>query len=154
MDPQKTKIELKADKVVELEYDKNYFIIVKGQLPLSTLQGLQKLVKEDSMKNIKVILLPPEGVNVSIESIKNPLKEVVQMPDEIYDQLVKNNLLNDKVIRNFEIHSKYREMRKQEISGKRMKADFIIEMLANEYHLGFDSIKQIATNKKYNIEEK
>lgn len=67
----------------------------------------------------------------------NPINQIV--PDELYQTLVKLNLLNQKVLRDFQIKRRYLELRD---SG--MRAADSIEIILEEYpYLQFDTVRKI-----------
>ncbi len=67
----------------------------------------------------------------------NPIRQIVS--DELYDTLVQLNLLNQKVIRDFQIKRRYLELRD---SG--MRAADSIDLILEEYpYLQFDTVRKI-----------
>ncbi|MEM6262578.1 MAG: hypothetical protein AAGI38_08735 [Bacteroidota bacterium] len=69
--------------------------------------------------------------------MSNPIYQIVS--DELYSTLEQLNLLNKKVLRDFQIKRRYLELRDQ---GNR-SAD-AIDMLLNEYpYLQFDTVRKI-----------
>ncbi|MDX1906383.1 MAG: hypothetical protein SF053_05055 [Bacteroidia bacterium] len=67
----------------------------------------------------------------------NPIRHII--PDELYEQLVRLKLLNRKVLRDFEIKRRYKELRQ---SG--VKAGDAIEQLMAEYpYLQYDTVRKI-----------
>ena len=67
----------------------------------------------------------------------NPIRQLVS--DDLYQTLVKFNLLNQKVIRDFQIKRRYLELRD---SG--MRASDSIDMILEEYpYLQFDTVRKI-----------
>ena len=69
--------------------------------------------------------------------MSNPIRQIVS--DELYAQLVDLNLLNQKVLRDFQIKRRYLELRD---SGLR-SADSI-DMILEEYpYLQFDTVRKI-----------
>ncbi len=67
----------------------------------------------------------------------NPINQIVS--DELYETLVQLNLLNQKVIRDFEIKRCYLALRKQ---GMRA-ADAIEQVLEDYPYLQFDTVRKI-----------
>lgn len=67
----------------------------------------------------------------------NPICQIVS--DELYSTLVKLNLLNQKVIRDFQIKRRYQELRK---SGLR-SAEAIDGILEEYPYLQFDTVRKI-----------
>ena len=67
----------------------------------------------------------------------NPIYQIVS--DELYHTLVKLNLLNHKVIRDFDIKRRYLELRKAE-----HRSAEAIDCLLEEYpYLQFDTVRKI-----------
>lgn len=67
----------------------------------------------------------------------NPINQIVS--DELYDMLVELNLLNKKVLRDFQIKRRYLELRH---SGVRSTES--IEQILEEYaYLQFDTVRKI-----------
>ena len=67
----------------------------------------------------------------------NPIYQILS--DELYGKLVKLNLLNKKVIRDFQIKRRYLELR-----NDGMKSADAIESILDEYpYLQFDTVRKI-----------
>ena len=67
----------------------------------------------------------------------NPISQIVS--DELYSTLLKLNLLNEKVLRDFQIKRRYLELRS---SG--MRAADSIDLILEEYpYLQFDTVRKI-----------
>ncbi|MEM6630091.1 MAG: hypothetical protein AAF694_10490 [Bacteroidota bacterium] len=67
----------------------------------------------------------------------NPIRQLVS--DDLYETLVKFNLLNQKVIRDFQIKRRYLELRE---SG--LRASESIDLILEEYpYLQFDTVRKI-----------
>ncbi|MEO0898357.1 MAG: hypothetical protein AAFY71_18230 [Bacteroidota bacterium] len=69
--------------------------------------------------------------------MRNPIPQIVS--DELYDTLVRLNLLNQKVLRDFEIKRAYLCFRND---GYR-SADAIEQVLENYPYLQFDTVRKI-----------
>lgn len=71
------------------------------------------------------------------EKYKNPIPELV--PDEIYNRLKEQNIIDEKAVRDYLIRKKFRELRSQKIS-----AGDAIDYIREEYpYLQFDTIRKI-----------
>ena len=69
--------------------------------------------------------------------MSNPIYQILS--DELYGKLVKLNLLNKKVIRDFQIKRRYLELR-----NDGMKSADAIESILDEYpYLQFDTVRKI-----------
>ena len=69
--------------------------------------------------------------------MSNPIYQILS--DELYGTLVKLNLLNKKVIRDFQIKRRYLELR-----NAGMKSADAIESILDEYpYLQFDTVRKI-----------
>jgi len=67
----------------------------------------------------------------------NPIRQIVS--DELYDTLRELNLLNQKVIRDFQIKRRYLELR-----DAGMRAADSIDLILEEYpYLQFDTVRKI-----------
>lgn len=67
----------------------------------------------------------------------NPIRQIVS--DELYDKLSALNLLNQKVIRDFQIKRRYLELR-----DAGMRSADSIDMILEEYpYLQFDTVRKI-----------
>lgn len=67
----------------------------------------------------------------------NPIHQLVS--DDLYETLVKFNLLNQKVIRDFQIKRRYLELREQGL-----RASDSIDLILEEYpYLQFDTVRKI-----------
>ena len=72
--------------------------------------------------------------------VKNPLKS--HIPDSIFEFLVKNNLIKEKGVRDFQIKERFRTLRKQYPTNK------AIEILQQEYpYLQYETIRKIIYQK-------
>ncbi len=72
--------------------------------------------------------------------VKNPLKS--HIPDSIFEFLVKNNLIKEKGVRDFQIKERFRALRKQYPTNK------AIEILQQEYpYLQYETIRKIIYQK-------
>lgn len=72
----------------------------------------------------------------------NPLKEFID--DEMFEQLKKKGLLNERAIRDYYIRKKFNSLRKQ------YKPNQILEDLQEEFpYLSIDSIRKIAYSKNH-----
>lgn len=72
--------------------------------------------------------------------VKNPLKS--HIPDSIFEFLVKNNLIKEKGVRDFQIKERFRVLRKQYPTNK------AIEILQQEYpYLQYETIRKIIYQK-------
>ncbi len=69
--------------------------------------------------------------------MSNPIHQIVS--DELYDTLVRLNLLNQKVLRDFEIKRTYLCLRRE---GRR-SAEAIEKVLENYPYLQFDTVRKI-----------
>ncbi|MBN1301451.1 MAG: hypothetical protein JW995_09580 [Melioribacteraceae bacterium] len=70
-------------------------------------------------------------------NMDNPLADLIS--DEIYDLLLRRNLINEKSVRDYTIKKKFKHLRDQKVSA----AD-AIERIRQEYpYLQFDSIRKI-----------
>lgn len=67
----------------------------------------------------------------------NPIPQIV--PDELYDTLARLNLLNQKVIRDFQIKQQYLDLRHQGLRA----ADAIDAILEQYPYLQFDTVRKI-----------
>ena len=70
-------------------------------------------------------------------SMSNPIYQIVS--DELYSTLLKLNLLNKKVLRDFQIKRRYLELRKAGIRS----ADAIDQILEEYPYLQFDTVRKI-----------
>jgi hypothetical protein len=69
--------------------------------------------------------------------MSNPIRQIV--PDDLFAVLVEMNLINEKVLRDFEIKRRYKSFRRQGL-----KATDAIEELLNLYpYLQFDTVRKI-----------
>ncbi|MEL6624099.1 MAG: hypothetical protein AAFQ83_08885 [Bacteroidota bacterium] len=69
--------------------------------------------------------------------MSNPINQLIS--DEVYDMLMKFNLLNEKVIRDFQIKRHYLDLRS---SGMR-SAEAIDQVLEAYPYLQFDTVRKI-----------
>jgi len=69
--------------------------------------------------------------------MRNPIHQI--LPDELYEKLVKLNLLNQKVIRDFEIKRLYLRLR----NGGTRSSDAIEAILEEYPYLQFDTVRKI-----------
>ena len=69
--------------------------------------------------------------------MRNPICQIV--PDDLYQKLLKLNLINQKVIRDFEIKRRYLALREE---GHR-SADAIEKLLEDYSYLQFDTVRKI-----------
>ena len=69
--------------------------------------------------------------------MSNPIYQIVS--DELYSTLLKLNLLNKKVLRDFQIKRRYLELRKAGIRS----ADAIDQILEEYAYLQFDTVRKI-----------
>ena len=69
--------------------------------------------------------------------MSNPIHQIVT--DELYVKLIQLNLLNEKVIRDFQIKRRYLELRR---NGSR-SADAIESVLDDYPYLQFDTVRKI-----------
>lgn len=67
----------------------------------------------------------------------NPIRSIVS--DELYEKLVELNLLNQKVLRDFEIKRRYMELRDE---GQK-SAEAIESILESYPYLQFDTVRKI-----------
>jgi|GEM_PF-954927 len=67
----------------------------------------------------------------------NPIHQIV--PDELYNKLNALNLLNKKVLRDFQIKRRYLELRKKGMTS----SDSIEEILMEYGYLQFDTVRKI-----------
>jgi hypothetical protein len=73
----------------------------------------------------------------SAHEMENPLEGLV--PDELYHQLLTNNVLSEKGVRDFQIRQQFRTLRREETP-----ASDAIEALREQYpYLQFDTIRKI-----------
>jgi hypothetical protein len=69
--------------------------------------------------------------------MSNPIYQIVS--DELYTTLLQLNLLNKKVLRDFEIKRKYLELRRSGLKS----ADAIDHILEEHMYLQFDTVRKI-----------
>lgn len=67
----------------------------------------------------------------------NPIRQIVS--DEIYSTLVELNLINQKVIRDFQIKRRYQDLRNEGLRS----ADAIDAILEEYAYLQFDTVRKI-----------
>jgi len=74
----------------------------------------------------------------------NPLSELIS--DEIYCLLDSKNLINSKLVRDYEMRKKFKNMR-----ASRVPVSSAIQTLQDEYpYLQYDSIRKIIYSNKFN----
>lgn len=72
--------------------------------------------------------------------VQNPLKSYI--PDSVFEFLVKNNLLNEKGVRDFKIRKKFSDLKQRHSTQKS------IELLRNDYpYLQYETIRKIIYQK-------
>ena len=72
--------------------------------------------------------------------VQNPLKS--HIPDSIFEFLVKNNLLNEKGVRDFKIRQKFSSLKQQHTTQS------AIEILQSDYpYLQYETIRKIIYQK-------
>ena len=72
--------------------------------------------------------------------VKNPLK--LYIPDSIFEFLVKNNLLNEKGVRDFKIRKKFSSLKSEH------STQYAIELLQQDYpYLQYETIRKIIYQK-------
>ena len=72
--------------------------------------------------------------------VQNPLKS--HIPDSIFEFLVKNNLLNEKGVRDFKIRQKFSSLKQQHTTQN------AIEILQSDYpYLQYETIRKIIYQK-------
>ncbi|MEM7375469.1 MAG: hypothetical protein AAF587_43140 [Bacteroidota bacterium] len=67
----------------------------------------------------------------------NPIRQIVS--DEIYSTLIELNLINQKVIRDFQIKRRYQDLRNEGLRS----ADAIDAILEEYAYLQFDTVRKI-----------
>lgn len=76
--------------------------------------------------------------------INNPLSGLVS--DEIFELLYSKNLINTKLVRDYDMRKKFKKMRSERVSVSEA-----IENLRDEYpYLQYDSIRKIIYSNKFN----
>jgi hypothetical protein len=69
--------------------------------------------------------------------MSNPIRQI--LPDDLFSVLLELNLINRKVLRDFEIKRKYKLMRRQGL-----KSNEAIDSLLDQYpYLQFDTVRKI-----------
>lgn len=134
-----TEIEIAGTKYLAniIKQDEKYLIFITGDIGMLQLDRYSRVLKSKGWDNITLFVQPND---VKMEEVKNPLAELVVIPDAIYAKLAAvKGLLYPATIRNLEIRKRFREMKVQKI-----KTGDAIENLMKEYpYLQFDSIRKI-----------
>lgn len=80
---------------------------------------------------------------IETNEVLNPISHLVN--DDLFIKLKKLGLLNEKLLRDFEIKQKYQQYRKQKIN-----ASTAIDLLQEEYpYLQYDTIRKIVYSNIY-----
>ena len=69
--------------------------------------------------------------------MSNPIRQI--LPDDLFSMLLELNLINKKVLRDFEIKREYKRLRKDGIKS----AEAIEDILAQYPYLQFDNVRKI-----------
>ena len=69
--------------------------------------------------------------------MSNPIRQI--LPDDLFSMLLELNLINKKVLRDFEIKREYKRLRKDGIKS----AEAIEDILAQYPYLQFDTVRKI-----------